>query len=104
MPNEFSDHCPIWIGLDCQISHNTVDDFSFEMEGKFIWSPLSKDKFITTINNYHTASRLREFMANIDTNHFSDVNGIVEAFSNILLSAAKESVDFKRYKIKAKKF
>ena len=37
-------------------------------------------------------------MANIDTKHYSDVNSAVETFSDILVSAAKESIVFKAYK------
>ena len=34
--NDFSDHCPIWFGLDCRISQIIDDDSSIVMPGKFI--------------------------------------------------------------------
>ena len=53
---------------------------------------------MNTINNNHNIARLGEFMANIDTKHYSDVNTTVETFSDVLVSAAHEPVVFKVYK------
>ena len=48
------------------------------MPGKFIWGAASKDKYITTIYSNLAIARLGEFMANINTKHYSDVNSAVE--------------------------
>ena len=61
-------------------------------------SAASKDKYIIAISISLAIARLGEFMANIDTKHYSDVNSAVETFSDILVPSAKESVVFKGYK------
>ena len=53
------------------------------MSGKSIWDAASKEKYITTININLTIARLGEFMGNIDTKHYGDVNSAVETFSDI---------------------
>ena len=50
-PNEFSDHCPIWMGLTCNYTQAEESVPVSQLNGKFIWSEFSKSHFIQSINS-----------------------------------------------------
>ena len=97
-PNEFSDHCPIWTGLNCKINNiNATVPISY-IDGKFLWSDISKPQFIRVINKDNSTKSFSNYMAALDLHEFENSNEAVQAFNNILLNIAKESIPFKTRK------
>ena len=66
-----------------------------QLDGKYLWSEVSKSQFIQAINSEISIKRFSDYMAALDLHEFRCSDEVVQTFNTIILDTTKESVTFK---------
>ena len=84
-----------WMGLMCKFTATEESVPISQLDGKFLWSEVSKSQFIQAINSEISIKRFSNYMAALDLHEFRCSDEAVQTFNTIILDAAKEYVTFK---------
>ena len=107
-PSPFSDHCQLITCIKIDPSVLTSDEDSLQEElislpRQFKWSTDSKESFTYALNSDDIKQLIHDFqLSNFE--HVGDINTIVKKFTNILETAAKQSLKLVKQNKKSKRY
>lgn len=91
-PSKLSDHCLINAAIKTRSIEREISPEMNSLPGKFIWSDEKREIYINSLLDDESISNTIKLEELLDDQTNRDINGMVNAMSNIYKDAAKKNI------------